>query len=43
MPVMPVKKDQPASMENLSGTYVKIMLLEAAIIVALWWFGRTYS
>lgn len=40
---MPVKKDQPASMENLSATYVKIMLLEAAIIVALWWFGRTYS
>ncbi len=30
-------------MENLSGTYVKIMLLEVAIIVALWWFGRVYS
>lgn len=31
------------AMENLTGTYVKIMLLEAAIVVALWWFGRTYS
>jgi hypothetical protein len=30
-------------MENLTGTYVKIMLLEAAIVVALWWFGRAYS
>lgn len=30
-------------MENLTSTYVKIMLLEAAIVVALWWFGHTYS
>ena len=30
-------------MENLSATYVKIMLLEAVIIIALWWFGRAYS
>jgi hypothetical protein len=30
-------------MENLTGTYVKIMLLEAVIVVALWWFGRAYS
>jgi hypothetical protein len=30
-------------MENLNAGYVKILLLEAAIIVALWWFGRAYS
>jgi hypothetical protein len=30
-------------MENLTATYVKIMLLEAAIIVGLWLFGRAYS
>jgi hypothetical protein len=30
-------------MENLTATYVKIMLLEAAIIVGLWLFGRVYS
>jgi len=30
-------------MEDLSATYVKILLLEAAIILALWLFGRMYS
>ena len=30
-------------MENLTATYVKIMLIEAAIIVGLWLFGRVYS
>lgn len=30
-------------MENLTNTYVKIVLLEVVLIVALWWFGRAYS
>lgn len=30
-------------MENLTSTYVKILLLEAVIVGALWWFGRAYS
>ena len=30
-------------MENLTGAYVRIMLLEAVIVVALWWFGRMFS
>ena len=30
-------------MENLTRSYVRIMLLEAVIVVALWWFGRTFS
>jgi hypothetical protein len=30
-------------MENLNSTFVKIMILEAAIIVALWMFGRAFS
>jgi hypothetical protein len=30
-------------MENLTTTYVRIMLLEALIIIALWWFGRAYA
>ena len=31
-------EDQP-----LTGTYVKVMLLEAAIIAALWVIGRLFS
>jgi hypothetical protein len=31
-------EDQP-----LTGTYVKVMLLEAAIIAALWAIGRLFS
>jgi len=27
----------------LSGTYVRVILLEAAIIALLWLFGRMYS
>jgi len=27
----------------LAGTYVRVMLLEAAIILALWLFGRAFS
>jgi len=30
-------------MEDLTATYIRIMLLEAAIVFALWWFGRAYS
>ncbi len=30
-------------MEDLRGSYVKIIVLEAIILAALWWFGRTYS
>jgi hypothetical protein len=30
--------DQP-----LVGTYVKVLVLEAAIITALWWIGRVFS
>jgi hypothetical protein len=29
-------------MENLSATYVKILALEAAVIVLLWVLGRLY-
>ena len=29
--------------ENLTGTYVRVMLLEAAILVALWLFGRMFT
>jgi len=27
----------------LTGTYVKVLVLEAAIITALWWIGRLFS
>jgi hypothetical protein len=30
-------------MEDLRSSYVKILVLEAAIVAALWWFGRVYS
>ncbi len=30
-------------MEDLRGSYVKIVVLEAVILAALWWFGRMYS
>jgi len=30
-------------MEDLSATYVKILLLEVVIILGLWLFGRMYS
>jgi hypothetical protein len=30
-------------MEDLSATYVKILVLEAVIILGLWLFGRMYS
>jgi hypothetical protein len=30
-------------MENLTTAYVKIVLLEAMIIVLLWVFGRVYA
>jgi hypothetical protein len=29
--------------QALTGTYVKVMLLEAAIIAALWLMGRLFS
>ena len=31
-------KDTP-----LTGTYIKVVLLEAAIIIALWLLGRAFS
>ena len=30
-------------MENLTAAYVKIVVLEALIIVLLWAFGRVYA
>lgn len=30
-------------MSDLTGTYVKILLLQAVIVAALWWLGRAYS
>ncbi len=27
----------------MTATYVKVVILEAAIIVALWFFGRVFS
>lgn len=30
-------------MEDLRSSYVKIVVIEAVIILALWWFGRLYS
>ena len=30
-------------MEDLRRSYVKIVVIEAVIILALWWFGRVYS
>lgn len=30
-------------MEDLRSSYIKIVAIEAAIILALWWFGRLYS
>jgi hypothetical protein len=31
-------EDQP-----LTSTYVKVLVLEAVIITALWWIGRLFS
>jgi hypothetical protein len=28
---------------GMRSTYIGVVLLEAAIIAALWWFGRTFS
>jgi hypothetical protein len=30
-------------MEDLRRSYVKILVIEAVIILALWWFGQRYS
>ena len=27
----------------MTGVYVRVLLVEVAIIVALWWFGRMFS
>jgi hypothetical protein len=34
----PVERDTP-----MTAIYVQVLLVEAAIIVALWWFGRIFS
>ncbi len=31
------------TMENLNSTYVKVIVLEVAIVVLLWLLGRVYS
>jgi hypothetical protein len=41
-PPMKAAPTEPAE-PRLSGTYVTVMVLEAAIIVALWILGRIYS
>ena len=30
-------------MENLTATYVRILLIEAVIVIGLWWFGHAWS
>jgi hypothetical protein len=30
-------------MEDLRSAYVRILVLEAVIVAALWWFGRVHS
>ena len=37
-PGRPVERDTP-----MTAIYVRVLLVEAAIIVALWWFGRIFS
>ena len=38
---LPFMSDSPNS--RLAGTYVRVVVLEAAIIVALWLLGRMFS
>ena len=35
--------DHPESDTDMTGTYVRVVILEAVIIVALWLLGRTFS
>ena len=36
----PLPSDQDAPMGS---TYLFVILVETAVIIALWWFGRTFS
>ena len=33
-----VERDTP-----MTGIYIRVLILEAAIVVALWWFGTMFS
>lgn len=33
----------PDSMANLTGTYVKVLVIEVVIVALLWLFGRLFS
>jgi len=40
----PPSTPAPADLErDLTATYVKIVILEAATVLLLWWFGRAFS
>ena len=39
---MPANHD-PDSMADLTGTYVKVLVLEVCIVALLWVFGRLFS
>ena len=39
-PSSPARADHQ---EDLTFTYVKIVILEVATILLLWWFGRAFS
>lgn len=34
---------EPEPPTHLSRTFIQVLLLEAVIVAALWWFGRVYS
>jgi hypothetical protein len=39
----PAPADLPESDSNMTSTYVRVVILEAAIIAALWLLGRSFS
>jgi len=39
-PAVPAQADRE---EDLTATYVKIVILEVATILLLWWFGKAFS
>jgi hypothetical protein len=39
----PASADVPESDSDMTRTYVRVVILEAVIIVALWLLGRTFS
>jgi hypothetical protein len=36
-------ESQPESDTPMTGTYIKVLILEAVIITALWIFGQVFS